>query len=223
MITGVCASVEACCRPPTGSLVGQVFSALALLACLCGAVVADEYKATDYLLRGVQFAEKGDLDMAIRHYNEALRRDPKLSLAYIKRGDARGARGEHEKAIKDYAEAGKLDPRNPIIYNNLAWLQATCPDERIRDGKKAFANAKRACELTEWKAASCFDTLAGAYAESGDFPHAIQWVEKAIAGTNSAAEKQEMTRHLAAYQAGKPYREAVCQPPSRPANAPAGK
>jgi tetratricopeptide (TPR) repeat protein len=145
--------------------------------------------------------------MAIKHYNEAIRRDPKLALAYTHRGEALATKGKLESAVKDYNQAIKIDPKHPVAYNNLAWLQATYPDERFRNGKQAVENAKKACELTEWKVGSCFDTLAGAYAEAGDFPNAIKWQQKALAQATQDAEKQEMQKHLKQYQAGKPYRE----------------
>lgn len=198
-----------------GSLARAVFAvALATSSCSLACAADPVLTGKDYLARGIEFANIGDLDMAIRHYNEALRRDPNLVLAYVQRGDALASKGDPAKAIKDYAAAGKLDPKNPVVYNNLAWLQATCADEQIRDGKKALINAKWACELTEWKAPSCFDTLAGAYAEAGDFANAVKWAQKAIAETTLPAEKQEMERHLKSYQAGQPFREPIKKQPN---------
>ena len=46
---------------------------------------------------------------------------------------------------------------------------ATCPEDRIRDGKRAVELAKRACELSSRQVATCVETLAAAYAEAGDF------------------------------------------------------
>ena len=50
-----------------------------------------------------------------------------------------------------------------------------------------------------------FDTLAAAYAETGQFVEAVKWQKKAVA---SAAEesKQKLTDRLKLYQANKPYR-----------------
>ena len=59
----------------------------------------------------------------------------------------------YDKAIADYNEAIRLDPKYALAYNGLAWLAATCPDAKYRDGKKAVQSAVTACKLTEWKEA----------------------------------------------------------------------
>ena len=95
---------------------------------------------------------------------------------------------------------------------HLAWLQATCPNEKYRNGKKAVENASRVCQWAEGKRWDCFDAFAAAYAESGDFEKAKEWEAKAIASaaTDKAVtdkDKQELRSRLELYKQGKPYRE----------------
>jgi len=148
-----------------------------------------------------------DYDKAIADCNEAIRLDPKLASAYSNRGIAWGFKKNFDKAIADYNEVIRLVPGNPGAYNALAWIWATCPEERLRDGKRAVELATHVCELTEWKYANPLDTLAAAYAEVGDFEKAVERQEKAIQLTTDARNKQEYQDRLKLYQQRKPYRE----------------
>jgi hypothetical protein len=87
-----------------------------------------------------------------------------------------------------------------------AWLRATCPDEKHRDGNQAVADAKQACESSSWKNMRHLDTLAAAYAETGDFIEAVKWQEQAIT-LASPALKSEYEARLALYRDQQPYRE----------------
>ena len=71
------------------------------------------------------------------------------------------------EAIKLFQEAIELAPQQPVGLRNLAWVYATCPDHRFRNGAKAVELARRACELSQWKNAQCRQTLADAYLEAG--------------------------------------------------------
>src|SRR5262249_32011036 len=72
-------------------------------------------------------------------------------------------------AIKLFGEATALDPDFHHALNDRAWLLATHPDAKIRDGKLAVEEALAACEKSAWNDPRCVDTLAAAYAEVGRF------------------------------------------------------
>jgi tetratricopeptide (TPR) repeat protein len=113
------------------------------------------------------------------------------------------------KTLADFRQALRLDPKDPNSCNSLARLLATCPKADVRDGKKAVEYARKACELTGWKEAVYLDTLASAYAESGDFKQAVKWQKKALESSEKFPEKErdEMRARLKLYEQGKPYRE----------------
>ncbi len=101
----------------------------------------------------------------------------------------------------------KLEPRNPEALNGRAWFQATCPVAKYRDGTKALAMAKQACELAEWKIPGLLDTLAACYAESGDFDNAVKWQTRAIEIEADAQEKDRYNTRLKLYTARKPFHQ----------------
>src|SRR5262249_9688760 len=62
-------------------------------------------------------------DHAIADYDEALKRDPKFTLAYNNRGAAYEAKGDLERAIADLEQAIRLDPNSELAAKNLARAQ----------------------------------------------------------------------------------------------------
>jgi tetratricopeptide (TPR) repeat protein len=95
--------------------------------------------------------------------------------------------------------------------NVSAWLNATCPDTRYRNGKMAVMHATRACSLTFNKKADYVDTLAAAYAEIGDFVAAVRFEEKALALRGTPDEpkdaREHMREHLASFKQHRPCRD----------------
>ena len=119
------------------------------------------------------------------------------------------AEGNYDAYLKVCRQAVTANPKDADSYNKLAWLLATCPDASIRNGKEAIQDATKACELSGWKIQSFIDTLAAAYAESGDFKQAVAFEEKAL-GTGAAlesAEQKRMQERLSLYQQSQPFRE----------------
>ncbi len=157
--------------------------------------------------RGNAWREKGNYDKAVVDFNQALTIDPKDRYANYNRGLTWNKKGEYEKAIADYTQALAINPKNVNAWNQLGWMNATCPDVKYRDGKKAYENANKAYILDGGKSGNSIDTLAAAYAESGDFEKAKEWEAKAIALTTVEKDKSLFLAHLEVYKQGKPYRQ----------------
>jgi len=116
--------------------------------------------------------------------------------------------GKPELALRDLREAVRLMPNDHVSNDNLAWFLATSPQDRLRNGAEALSTAKRACELSHRKSVGCYDSLAVAYAEAGDFDQAVQYEEQALNDSSLAPkERQEREKRLALFQQGKPFRD----------------
>jgi protein O-mannosyl-transferase len=115
-----------------------------------------------------------------------------------------------EKAIAEYRQAIRIKPDLAPALNNLAWLVATHPEAKFRDGKEAIELAERACELTKRKQPVFLGTLAAAYAEGGRFQDAVTTAERAIALAESERQEKVVEKNrelLKSYRAGQPWRE----------------
>lgn len=151
---------------------------------------------------------KKDFDSAIRDYGAAIQIDPKNVLALCSRANAEAAKKDYLAALRDYDAAISLDPNYTAALSSSAWLRATCPDERFRDGKRAVESATKACELLKWKDMDAVDTLAAAYAEAGEFEKAIEMEELALADADWAKTGGDGGRkRLFMYREKKPYRQ----------------
>ena len=115
--------------------------------------INDSNAATTYNNRGLAWLGAAQFEKAVADFDKALSLNPKDVLAYNNRGVARQDSGDYEKAIIDFEQALKLDPDFALAHNNLAYLLATCSDEKCRDSRKAIDNATKAVHtsLTERK------------------------------------------------------------------------
>ena len=162
-----------------------------------------------YYKRGVVCRKQGRYDSAIVDFTRAIQINPKDAESYLERGYTRYLQGQFRKTIDDYAMAIDIDPTFHQAYNNLAWIYSTCPSAKLRDGKKGLALARKAIELGNVSAPK-LDTLAAAYAETGDFKNAVLYQKKALRmlkKQETKGDRDAFRKSLEAYQAGKPWRD----------------
>jgi tetratricopeptide (TPR) repeat protein len=172
------------------------------------AIRLDPKNADAYHQRGLAYDQTKDYDKAISDFTEAVR----LEAGESDHLRARGAVYEHKKdsanAVSDYNQAIQVEADNDDALDSLAWILATCPKDDVRDGKRAVELAKKACELRKWDDADSLDTLAAAYAETGDFTEAVKWEKKALEFEFAVKKnKKDAEARLKLYEAGKPYRD----------------
>jgi tetratricopeptide (TPR) repeat protein len=192
---------------------------------LTAAIAADPKFAMAYGMRGDLSFAMLNFPRAIADMTEAIKLDPTDAHSYFIRARAynksagtssgpgtRTAEEDYLAAVRDLKQAVKLDPKLADGFNQLAWLQATCPEVKARDGRSAVANALKACDLAAYKNAGYLDTLAAAYAEAGDFDNAVTWQYGAIE-LAAQSNKPAMQQRAKAYEQRQPFHEKPNSPP----------
>ncbi len=122
--------------------------------------------------------------------------------------------GDIQNAIAEYSEALRLRPelsnstRNYNWANNLAWILATNPDDRVRNGPEALRWAQAAVAVARETDAHVFGTLAAALAENGRFEEAVSIMEDILKrGVDQPKLAKDLQQRLALYRESKPYRD----------------
>jgi uncharacterized protein len=129
--------------------------------------------------------------------------DAQIRMAYLglRRGDLAG---QHQAR----AWFAKAAAQNSVqALNDYAWLLATSHFEAVRDGQQAVSLALQA--VSHHRTPAYLDTLAAAYAETGKFDKAVETQREALALASPDSQElvAELQTHLAAFEAGEPWRE----------------
>lgn len=155
--------------------------------------------------------QKGRINEAADLYRRALKLNPDIYEAVYNLAEVMHQSGQYADSIAIYERALKSDPDKPGVLNNLAWLLATCPEAKLRDGHRAVILATRACELKHYEEPTFIGTLAAANAEADQFFSAMGYAKIAIHTADQQGlievakrNKQLLTQY---YNFGKPYHE----------------
>ncbi len=159
-----------------------------------------------HLARAMRALENGDSAAALPDLEHVLRNHPDHGWTASTAAQILISQKDYARALDLLSSTAELTSA-VMVTNSLAWLLATCPDPTIRDGPRAVRVATQACEATDWSDPSILDTLAAAYAESGDFESAIKWSEKSQLNYNDDEGALELKQHLQSFREGKPVRE----------------
>lgn len=158
---------------------------------------------------------------AIEAATQIISHDPDNYAALRFRADAYLNIGKHAEAISDFDKALAFKEEDESLLNNYAWVLATSPDDKLRDGARALKMATKAAESSGYETPHILSTLAAAYAETGDFDNAAKWSQKAVelsqkevetakADDDKAklqADHDQLKKELDSYHEHKPTRE----------------
>jgi tetratricopeptide (TPR) repeat protein len=155
-------------------------------------------------VRAQIFRKQGKYELAIQDCNEALQQYPGFVEAALLRASIYVRLGKYAEASKEFNYLVSIHPRSVTlarVLSDRAWFQATCPNSSFRNGQQAVRDAKAACSIMAWKDEDMIDTLATAYAETGDFDSAVRCAAQALAVKGISPEDAKVFReHLAWFQ-----------------------
>jgi protein O-mannosyl-transferase len=158
---------------------------------------------------GKAYQQLGRLDDSLNTLREALRIDPMEMSAHLHTANTLMRLGQVDEGVAHLRTALSIQPNDPDAQRSLAWVLATYPEARIRDGAKAVELAERADRSKQGLDPFAAATLAAAYAETNRFSEAIQTGERALQLANQSGTSfaQAIERHIELYRSGQPVRQ----------------
>jgi tetratricopeptide (TPR) repeat protein len=102
-------------------------------------------RAQEHLAQGDTWYAKREYEKALAEYTQALRINPKSTLAFFSRGLVWQAKREYDQALADYTEVLRLDPTNALAFNNRGntWRDKHELDKALDDLNEALRLAPR--------------------------------------------------------------------------------
>ena len=159
---------------------------------------------------GALLMQSGQFDEAGTQFREALAINPLLASTHGNYGTLLIQQGRVAEALNHLQNAVELSPDKPAFANNLAWVLATGPDPSLRDGIRALQLAKSINLRNGGSNPSTLRTLAAAYAETGDYPKALETARRALELADRKGNKDlsaSLRNEIALYKSGKPCRD----------------
>ena len=159
------------------------------LGCGCPAMAQDvKHHAKHAVKLGWSYFQKGDMDTALKRFNQALILDPDFAPSYFGIAYVYSVQNKLDLAIKNYQKSIEKDPAHSDSYSNLglAFLYSNKP-------KEALPMLKKAVEIDP-KNGDAQVNIALYYFGVGDYSAAWQHIH--LAQDNNAVVKPEFLRDL---------------------------
>lgn len=185
----------------------ETYSSIAIWGIFAAFVIAAPYLVRNFY--------QGKLEAAEKIVQSTAPKTLQFEHAYFARDRAWWALRDYQTAIETYRSDAQIATDSALPSLNLAWLLATCPEERFRDGEQAVKLATAAYAKSGNNSPYVLDVLAVAYAETGDYDNALKWARKAAeAGykpnkRTSSPRLSEIRKHLQLFSHQQPYRDTT--------------
>ncbi len=145
------------------------------------------HEASIHSRHGRNWLMAGNMEGSIYHYNIAHELNPQsqsissnLALSHFNMAAQLKSKTNQSAALFHYRSGLKFQPKNQAARNNLAWILATSPQEKIRNPKEALKMANQLNRETGNKIPQVLDTLAAAQAGNEEFEMAVNTIKNAI-------------------------------------------
>lgn len=161
-----------------------------------------EHRPALFQLAGL-LGQLGHYPEAARVYTRLVELDASSVGARVGEATSLILAGEHKKARERLEEGLRMLPQSLDLKDILARHLAAAADPTVRDGKRALTLALELYEVLRTR--ESIETLAMAYAETGQFSEAVEWQKKLLAGSEAetdATARQRWEANLALYERG---------------------
>jgi tetratricopeptide (TPR) repeat protein len=156
---------------------------------------------------GYLLALEGRDKEAVPEFEAAVRLQPNYESALVALANGYRKLGRTNDLVTCYRQMIHLHPNAIEEVNDLAWILATSPDAKLRNGSEAMQWATHACALTKYQHPLPLATLAAACAEVGRLKEAVTYAEqaKALPGGGQGPLGIRINALLEAFRAGHAY------------------
>ena len=173
------------------------------------AIRSDAEYAEAHFNLGNLLMQQGELSSAKSSFERALRITPENPQVHFSLAGVALGLSDHQAAIEHYRTTLQIKRDFLTAANNLAWLLATDKQATARSAAEAVKWAKHAADTTGHNEPGFLDTLAVAYAATGEFDKAIETANKAKRLFGERGQDKailDIQGRLGLYKAKQPYR-----------------
>jgi len=177
-------------------------------------------QASHYNLGNVLLFQKQDVDGAIPHLEKCigLEREmgrPENVYAHYDLGVAYSRKGQFQEAVVHFQKAVELVPQFGEAQERLAWILATCGDQRVGKGWQGLISLGKLNDLAGGRDPRILKIMAAVYANAGQFKEAVETAQQALTiatAMHDDAQIEALEGQLELYKAGKPFRDTTGAP-----------
>lgn len=151
---------------------------------------------------------KGIYDDPMEYLTESIKDQPSYSRTLVELAEKLLEKRQIKRAYDKYVEVLRVEPESLDGLNSIAWLQAASTIKGIRNPQQALDYAIKARDVSEVLEPEVLDTLAVAYAATGDYENAIKSANEAIQLANSKDKKPlagRIQKRMKLYEKKQPF------------------